>query len=335
MKNKVKWGVLGVAKIAVEKVVPGMNRGDKSEVVAIASRNLNKAQQAAERLHLQKAFGSYQELLNDPEIEAVYNPLPNHLHVPWTVKAAEAGKHVLCEKPLALSAEEAELLIQVRDRTGVKIEEAFMVRTHPQWLGVRSLIQEGRIGRLRAIQGFFSYHNRDPRNIRNVPDMGGGGLMDIGCYPITTSRFILEEEPLRVIGLMEYDPEMKIDRLSSAVMEFGSAQSSFTCSTQLVPHQRMSFFGTEGRIEIEIPFNAPPDRPCRISIDDGDLLGRNRIVKEFPVCDQYTVQGELFSRAVREGGEPPVSLEDSVKNMATIDAIRRSAVSGKWERPQA
>jgi len=334
MKSKVKWGVLGVAKIAVEKVIPAMMRGDESVVIAIASRRLAKAEQAAKELGLSKVYGSYEALLQDPEIEAVYNPLPNHLHVPWTLQAVEAGKHVLCEKPLALTAEEARSLIEARDRTGLKIEEAFMIRTHPQWLGVRNLIREGRIGELRAIQGFFSYYNRDPQNIRNLPNMGGGGLMDIGCYPITTSRFVLDEEPERVIGLMEYDPEMKVDRLSSGIMDFPSVQSSFVCGTQLVPYQRMNFFGTQGRIEIEIPFNAPPDRACRISIDDGDLLGRSRVWKEFPACDQFTVQGDLFSRAVKEDGELPVTLEDSVKNMAVIDAIVRSAASSSWESPQ-
>ncbi len=333
MKNKLRWGVLGVAKIAVEKVIPAMNRGEASKVIAIASRDSGKARRAAKELGLPKAYGCYEDLLADPEVEAVYNPLPNHLHVPWTVKAAEAGKHVLCEKPLALSAQEAEILIEVRSRCGVKIEEAFMIRTHPQWLGVRGLIHAGRIGELRAIQGFFSYHNRDVENIRNKPEMGGGGLMDIGCYPITTSRFVLGEEPLRVIGLMEYDPEMRIDRLTSGIMEFPSAQSSFACSTQLVPYQRMNFFGNKGRIEIEIPFNAPPDRPCRIWIDGGDLFGRSRVEEEFPACDQFTVQGDLFSRAVREDEQPPVSLEDSVKNMAVIDAFVRSASSGQWERP--
>jgi predicted dehydrogenase len=333
MKAKVKWGVLGVAKIGVEKVIPAMNLGQESDVIAIASRDRARAERAAGELGLTRAYGSYQELLSDPEIEAVYNPLPNDLHVPWTVKAAEAGKHVLCEKPLALSAEEAKQLIEVRDRTGVKIEEAFMIRTHPQWLGVRELVLEGEIGELRAIQGFFSYYNRDPQNIRNIPHMGGGGLMDIGCYPITTSRFVLAQEPVKVIGLMESDPDMQIDRLTSGIMQFPSVQSSFVCSTQLVPHQRMNFFGTKGRIEIEIPFNAPPDRPCRILIDDGDLLGRNRVIREFPVCDQFTVQGDLFSRAIREDSEPPVSLEDSVRNMAVIDAFVRSAASGRWEIP--
>jgi predicted dehydrogenase len=331
MADRVKWGVLGVAKIAVEKVIPAMQRGEWSEVCAIASRSLERAQSAADALGLEKAYGSYQELISDPEIEAIYNPLPNHLHVPWTTLAAESGKHVLCEKPIALSAQEAAQLLDVRDRTGMKIEEAFMVRTHPQWVETRSLIRSGSIGELRAIQGTFSYFNRDPQNVRNVPEWGGGGLMDIGCYPITTSRFVLDREPSRVTGLIEYDPDFQVDRLTSAILDFGNVQSSFLCSTQMVPYQRMHFFGTEGRIEVEIPFNAPPDRPCRIFVDGGDLFGKELVKQEFPVCDQYTIQGDLFSKAIRSDIEPAVSLENSVCNMQVIDAIVRSAKSGSWE----
>ena len=334
MKKKVEWGVLGVANIATKKVIPAMQRGEWCEVTAIASRDLDKAKQAAKELGIPKAYGSYEELLADPDIEAIYNPLPNHLHVPWSIKAAEAGKHVLCEKPISMTVEEALSLLKVRDRTGVKIEEAFMVRTHPQWLRVRELIVSGRIGHLRSVSGFFSYLNRDPANIRNVPEWGGGALMDIGCYPITLSRFMFAAEPSRVLGLVERDPEMKTDRLSSAIMEFPSGQAVFTCSTQLVPYQRMHFMGTSGRIEIEVPFNAPNDRPCRIFIDDGrDLFGGGLATESFPVCDQYTIQGDVFSRAVREGTEVPVSIEDAIKNMAVIEAIFRSAESGRWEAP--
>jgi len=334
VRNKVRWGVLGAAQIAVQKVIPAMQQGEWSEISAIASRDRHKAVAAASALGITKAYGSYEELLRDPEIEAVYNPLPNQLHVPWTLKAVEAGKHVLCEKPLSLTAEEAGALLSARDRTGVKIGEAFMVRTHPQWLRTREIIAAGQIGTLRSIMGFFSYFNRDPANIRNVPEWGGGGLMDIGCYSITTSRFVFREEPLRVMGLIERDPEMKIDRLTSAILEFPSGQSIFACSTQLVPYQRMQFFGTEGRIEVEIPFNAPNDRPCRILIDNrGDLFGGDVRTEEFATCDQYTIQGDVFSKAIREGGEVPVPVEDAIKNMSVIDAVFRSAESGKWERP--
>lgn len=335
MRNKVRWGVMGVAQIAVGKVIPAMQKGEWSEVTAIASRDQSKAEKAARALGIARAYGSYEELLQDAEIEAIYNPLPNQLHVPWTLRAIEAGKHVLCEKPLSLTVEEAKQLLAARDRAGVKVGEAFMVHTHPQWLRAREIIKSGRIGELRSILGFFSYFNRDPANIRNIPEYGGGGLMDIGCYPITTSRWAFGEEPLRVAGLVEKDPEMKIDRLASALLDFPSGQSVFTCSTQLVPYQRMQFLGTKGRIEIEIPFNAPNDRPCRLFIDDGrDFFGGGVSTETIPLCDQYTIQGDAFSRAVREGGEVPVSLEDAIKNMAVIEAIFRSAESGHWEKPE-
>ncbi len=265
---RIRWGILGVARIATEKVIPAMQGGQWSEVTAIASRDLAKARAAAARLGIPKAYGSYDELLNDPDVDAIYNPLPNHLHVPWSTKAAERGKHVLCEKPIALSADEARQLIAVRDRTGVKIEEAFMVRTHPQWLKARELVHEGRLGDLRSILGVFSYFNRDPANVRHTPEYGGGGLLDIGCYLINTSRFMFGREPQRVIGVLEYDPDFRIDRLATIMLDFGDGHAAGTCSTQMVFHQRMHIFGTRGRIEIEIPFNAPlrsahpSDRRC-------------------------------------------------------------------------
>ena len=324
--RKVRWGVLGAAKIALEKVVPGMQRGELCDVVAIASRSPKKAERAADRLGLRKAYGSYEDLLADPDIDAVYNPLPNHLHVPWSIRAAEAGKHVLCEKPIALTAAEARELIAARDRTGVKIGEAFMARTHPQWLRARDLVREGRIGELRAIMGVFSYFNADPKNIRNQADIGGGALLDIGCYPITLSRMIFGAEPVRVVGAVQRDPELKTDRLTSVVLEFPDGHCVFTCSTQMVPYQRMHILGTTGRIELEIPFNAPPNTPLRIFIDDGKSLhGADIQAEEFAICDQYTIQGDLFSRAILEDGEVPVPLEDAVKNMEVIEAVFRSA----------
>lgn len=335
MEDKVRWGVLSTATIGVKRVLPAMQRGEWSTVTAIASRELGKAEETARGLGIARAYGSYEELLAAPEIEAIYNPLPNHLHVHWTIKAAEAGKHILCEKPLSLTAAEARTLLEVQARTGVKIGEAFMVRTHPQWLRTRELISEGRIGELRAIQGFFSYSNTNPANIRNKPEYGGGALMDIGCYPINISRFLFGQEPVDVMGFLERDPEFKTDRLTSAMLRFPAGQASFTCSTQLVPYQRVHIFGTKGRIEVEIPFNAPKDRPCRIFIDDGsDVFGGGVTIESFPVCDQYTVQGDAFSRAIREGTEVPVPLEDAIRNMACIDAVFRSAATGKTECPR-
>jgi predicted dehydrogenase len=326
--------VLGVASIAVRRVIPAMQRGAWSEISAIASRDLHKANEAARTLGIPKSYGSYDELLADPEIDAIYNPLPNHLHVPWSIQAVEAGKHVLCEKPLGVNTAEARGLIEARDRAGVKIGEAFMVRTHPRWLRTRDLIRAGRIGELRLIQGFFGYFNRDPKNVRNVAEFGGGALLDIGCYAVTLSRFIFGEEPVRVMGLLERDPGTKIDRLTSAMLDFPSRQSTFTCSTQLAYHQRMVFFGTKGRIEIDRPINPPSDQPSRILIDDnpGDPTGAGITSESIATCDQFTIQGDLFSRAILEGGEVPVPLEDSVRNMAAIDAIFHSTESGKWEK---
>ena len=331
---KVRWGILGAAKIALTKVIPAMQRSPWCEIVAIASRDLAKAKGAASELNIPKAYGSYDELIGDSSIEAIYNPLPNHLHVSWTAKAAEAGKHVLCEKPIALNATEARTLIDVRNRTGVVIQEAFMVRTHPQWLETRRLIQSGKIGALRSITCFFSYFNPDPNNIRNQLEIGGGALMDIGCYPITISRFMFETEPRRVLGFIERD-DTGTDTLTSAVLDFPNGRSTFTCSTRLAPYQRMVFVGTAGRIEVLIPFNAPNDRPTRIVLDDGnDLTGESAETIEFPTCDQYEIQGSLFSQAIRENRAQPIPLEDAINNMAVIDAVFRSATTSQWEKVQ-
>ncbi len=335
MPNKIRWGVLSTAAIGLKKVIPAMQLGQYTSVVAIASRDLAKAQKVATALGIPKACGSYEELLADPNIEAVYNPLPNQLHVPWTVKAAEAGKHVLCEKPLSMTVAEADSLLAVRSHTGVKIGEAFMIRSYPQWLRVRELINEGRIGELRSVVTFFSYFNIDPANIRNQLECGGGALMDIGCYLIHASRYAFAQEPTRVIALIDRDPQMRTDRLTSAILDFPGGQSIFTCSTQLVPYQRVQFLGTRGRIELEIPFNAPKDRPTRLFIDEGGaLFGKDIITETFSVSDQYTLQVDAFSRAVIDNTEVPVPLEDAIKNMAVIEAVFKSARSGQWESPQ-
>jgi predicted dehydrogenase len=332
--ERLRWGVLGAARIAVQKVVPAMQRGRLTRVVALASRDRAKGEEAARALGIGRVHGSYEELLADPEVDAVYNPLPNHLHVPWSIKAMEAGKHVLCEKPVGLSPAEVEELLAARDRTGRQVQEAFMVRAHPQWLGVRELVRAGRIGTLRAVAGFFSYFNEDPANVRNVPRYGGGGLYDIGCYPITIARYLFEAEPVRVTGVLDLDPRFGTDRLASGVMEFSGGHAIFTCSTQAVPYQRVQAIGTRGRIEVEIPFNAPPDRACRVFVDDGsDLAGAGAEVVTFEVCDQYTLQGDLFSQAILEGRAVPLPIEDALAQSRVIAAVFRSAESGRWEAP--
>jgi predicted dehydrogenase len=335
MTAKVRWGVLGAADIALKKVIPGMQRAANCEIAAIASRDYGRAADAAERLGIGKAYGSYSALLEAPDIDAVYNPLPNHLHMPWSIQAMLAGKHVLCEKPITLTVAECRRMIKVRDQQGVVAGEAFMVHSHPQWLRAREIARSGEIGDVRAIQGFFSYDNTDPQNVRNILEYGGGGLMDIGCYPITMSRWMLGREPQRVLALVERDPAFGTDRLTSAVLDFGGCQSVFTASTQITPYQRMQFMGTRGRIEVEIPFNAPPDRPTRLFVDiGGGLFGEDVRVEEIPVCDQYTAQGEAFSRSILEGTPAPTPLEDALANMAVIEALFRSEKSGRWEQPE-
>ena len=330
--REVKWGVLGVARIGVEKVIPAMQQGKVSQVAAIASRDLGKAEAAAKRLGIPRAFGAYEDLLADREIEAVYNPLPNELHVPWTLRALEAGKHVLCEKPIALDAEEARQLIEARNRSGKLVAEAFMVRFHPQWRRAKELAQAGTLGELRAIQTFFSYRLLDPDNVRNRPP-GGGGLYDIGCYAILTARYVFGAEPTRVVAAIDWDPKFKTDRLTSALLEFpGGRQLTFTVGTQLSAHQRVTIVGDAGRIEVMIPFNPPPDRPTEIAIDSGaDLIGGGRKVEQFPACDQYTLQGDAFSRAIVEGSPLEFGIEDAIANMRVIDALFRSAKTGLWE----
>jgi predicted dehydrogenase len=326
--SKVRWGILSTAKIGTEKVIPAMQRGSYSQVDAIASRSPESARAAAGQLGIARAYGSYEELLADPDIDAVYNPLPNHLHVEWSIKALEAGKHVLCEKPIGLSSAEGRQLLEAARRyPQLKVMEAFMYRHHPQWQLARRLVDEGKIGELRTIQSFFSYFNRDPENIRNQPRIGGGALMDIGCYPISLSRFIFNEEPQRVFGIAEFDPQFEVDRLTSGVLDFGRGTSTFTCSTQLVPYQRVNIYGVDGRIEIEIPFNAPPDKPCRLWHQRGENI--QEITLE--VCDQYTVQGDLFSQAILNDSAVPTPIEDAIANMKVIEALFASAGSGGWE----
>ncbi len=336
MNKKLRWGVLSTAAIGLKRVIPGMQRSQHCTMAAIASRDLGRAQAAAAQLNIPTAYGSYEELLADPNIDAIYNPLPNDLHLPWTIKAAEAGKHVLCEKPLTLTVAEAETLLAARNRTGVQIGEAFMIRSTAQWLRLRKLIDSGRIGQIRSITGVFSYFNADPANIRNQMESGGGALLDIGCYLIHASRYAFAQEPTRVVALIDRDPKMHIDRLTSAMLDFPTGQSIFTCSTQLVPYQRMQFLGTHGRIEIEIPFNAPPDRPTRLFLDEGgDLFGANLTTQTFPTADQYTLQGDAFSLAVLEGRTIPVPVEDSIKNMRIIQAVFESGRTGQWQTVSA
>jgi predicted dehydrogenase len=325
--EKVRWGVLSTANIGVEKVIPALKHGQLCEVAGIASRSREAAQETATRLGVPKVYGSYEELLADPEIDAIYNPLPNHLHVPWSIKALEAGKHILCEKPLAPTLAEAQRLADAaRQYPRLKVMEAFMYRFHPQWQRALAIAREGRLGNLRTVQTFFSYFLDDPDNIRNQREAGGGALLDIGCYAISVPRFLFGAEPTRVVGVIEEDPRFETDRLVSGTLEFAQGTATFTCGTQLAPHQRVTIVGTRGLLEIEIPFNAPPDRACRIWLQTD--AGREEI--PLPAADQYTLQGDAFARAILDDTPVPTPLADGLANLRVIEAIRASARSGGW-----
>ncbi len=325
--DKIRWGILSTAKIGVDHVIPAMQQGKFCTVAAIASRNLAKAQEVAQTLGIPTAYGSYEELLADPEIDAIYNPLPNHLHVPWSIKALEAGKHVLCEKPIGLSSAEGEQLLATAQKyPHLKAMEAFMYRHHPQWQAAKKIVTEGGVGELRTIQTFFAYFNDDPGNIRNMAGIGGGGLMDIGCYAISLARFIFNAEPKRVFGLIEFDPVFNVDRLASAILDFGNVTSTFTCATQVAPFQRVNIIGTTGRVEIEIPFNAPEDRPCKIWHQRGNQV--EEIL--FETANQYTIQGDLLAQAILNNTPAPTPLEDAVANMKVIEAVFESAKKEAW-----
>ncbi len=328
--KKVVWGVLSTAKIGWEKVIPAMLKSEHCELRGIASRNLEKGQKIADQFGIPKAYGSYEELLADPEIEAIYNPLPNHEHVPMTLAAARAGKHVLCEKPVALTAQEAEQLREVASH--VHIMEAFMVRFHPQWLSVRERVQAGELGDVRSIQSYFSYFNADANNIRNQADIGGGALYDIGCYPIVTARFLFGCEPLRAIALIDRDPEFKTDRMVSGLLDFGNGRRlDFTVSTQSVTYQRVQVCGTKKRIEIQIPFNAPLGGATDVLTDDGKRLDLGSTVTQtIPACDMYTLEIDAFSQAVRGEIPLPYGVEDAILNMRVIDALFASEKTGAW-----
>lgn len=337
MTEPVRWGVLGVAGIALNRVIPAMKAVPNCEIYAIASRQAAKAHAAAGRSGIDIAYGSYEELLADPAIEAVYIPLPNHLHVEWCAKAMQAGKHVLCEKPLSLSADEAVPLLAIRDRTGRLIEEAFAIRNHPQWRAMRDCIGSGEIGELRYVQTTLAYNNVNPDDIRNRLDIGGGGLYDLGSYAITGCRYVIEAEPIRAVALIDRDPSFKTDRLTSAILEFARGQAVFTVATQAGPksggtHQHFSVIGSKGWIRAEFPYSHAIPAACRLFIGDATSIGTKPAREiSFPEVNQYGLQGERFSRLVR--GEPveQFPLEDAIANMRAIDAVFRSAKSGGWE----
>ncbi len=325
--KKLAWGILSTSKFAARATIPATQKSKYSDVRAIASRDRKRAENLAAQLGIPKVFGSYEELVSDPELNVIYNPLPNHLHVDWTLKALKAGKHVLCEKPIALNYADARRLENVaKDYPKLKVMEAFMYRHHPQWQRVKELVRSGAIGEVKSIHALYSYYNDDTSNIRNKADFGGGGMLDIGCYCVSLSRFVFGREPVRVLGHVERDPNTRIDRFAAGTLDFGSGVATFSCGTQLQPYQRVNILGTKGRIELEIPFNAPKDRPTRIWLQKGGPVEEI----QFEACDQYTIQADLFAEAIINGTDVPTPIADGIANMKVIDAVFESSDKNSW-----
>ena len=327
--DRLRWGVLSTAKIGRTKVIPGIARAEHCEVVAIASRDRATAEGVAASLEIPGVHGSYESLLADDTVDAVYIPLPNHLHAQWAIAALEAGKHVLCEKPLALTAAEAEGMVEVAERTGRQLMEAFMYRLHPSWVAVRALVAAGRIGRLTAVQSWFSYHNDDPANIRNILEAGGGALYDIGCYNVNLSRMLFGAEPDRVEAIQVRDPVGGTDIVTAGLLGFGDGVSTFTCSTRAEDDQRVDIYGTAGRIRLEIPFNIPPDRPTRVFVSAGGEppVAPATETLTFEPADPYTVEAEAFATAVLSGRPIPVPPADAIANLRVIERLFSAAAA--------
>ena len=321
--STLRWGILSTADIARKKVIPGLLKADHCEVVAIASRDAAQARRVADSLGIPTAHGSYEALLADPGVDAVYIPLPNHLHAEWTIAAARAGKHVLCEKPLALTATDAERMVEVCSTEGVRLMEAFMYRHHPSWVALTEIVASGRIGRLRAIQSWFSYYNDDPTNIRNKLEAGGGALFDIGCYSVNLSRMLFGGEPTGVRASVLRDPATGVDTLTSAILEFEDGVATFTCSTRVETDQRVHVYGSDGRVSIGIPFNIPPDRPTQVYVTAGGdpPVAPATETLTFETADPYTVEAERFAAAILDDLPTPTPPEDAVANLRVIERI--------------
>ena len=324
----VVWGVLSVSVHYGLRIHTYLSKSPLVQLRGIASRDKKRAENAARELGMPRAYGSYEELLADKEIEAVYIPLPNHLHAEWVKKAADAGKHVLCEKPFAMNAREAEQAFAHARSKGVLAMEAFMYRFHPQWKRAREIVKAGEIGDVQAVSTVFAYMLKDPTNIRNILAAGGGGIPDIGCYAVSSARFLIGREPTRVISLVHRDPDMGTDILSSGILDFGTTRSVFTVGTQSHNTQRVHVLGSGGELSVLLPFNAYPDAPMQVSVSTG--VGTRQVYT--PATDQYVEMFEAFSRAVREGGAAPTPPEDAIANMKSLDALFKSEKSGAWEK---
>lgn len=322
MSEKINWGILGAAAIAKDQLMPAIKQSTNSNLMALASREIEKAKIIAEANNIPKCYGSYDELLNDPQIDAVYIPLPNHLHMEYTIKAIQKGKHVLVEKPICLKSNDVEEIIKVmNDFPQVKVMEAFMYKLHPQWIKVKELITDGAIGKLKFIQSSFSFFDDNPKSIVNTKEYGGGSLYDIGCYPVSVSRFLFDDQPKLICANMEIDPNLGIEVTTNCILEFENGRSQFFSSIRMKDNQNVKIFGTEGIIELVLPFNPLPNKQAEIIL----IKNETKEIIKVDSCNQYEIEVSLFSKSIIENTEPPVSIYDSLNNMLVIDKIFESA----------
>lgn len=325
--KKIRWGILSTAKIAKEHLIPAMQASEFGEVVAVASRSMESAQAFATASNIPTAYGSYEDLINDPNIDAIYNPLPNHLHVPWSIKAIEAGKHVLVEKPISLDiADLAPLFACVKAHPQIKVMEAFMYRFHPQRAKIQAICNSPEFGPLHSIQSAFNYNNREADNIRHDASMGGGALMDIGCYNISFARMMFKEEPIRVVAKMQKMPGFEVDCITSAILDFPNGTSIFSCSTKSEHGQWAQIQGESGSLRISPPYNPTKDDESEIRFQHNDKVE----VISIPPVDQYQLMVNAFARAILDDTPVPTPLSDAEANMKVIDAIVKSAKDRAW-----
>lgn len=326
--EKLRLGVLGTSRIYAQRVAPSLKASLLVEPFAIASRDAEKAKKYGDAQRFSRSYGSYEALLADSEVDFVYIPLPNHLHLEYIKKAADAGKPVICEKPLCLNAKEAVEAAVYCQKKQIPLMEAFMYRFHSQWIRAKELAACGELGELMTVNGIYSYTNKDGNNIRNIEACGGGALLDIGCYTVSSARYLFGREPVRVVCTLVRDPVFKTDIFVSAILDFGEGKTAtFSVSTQVFPHQRITIIGTGGSLSIKIPFNMPPDIPGHITMDVG--VEKRRIKTK--IADQYLLEFDAFAEALIRKTEVPAPVSDAVANMAVLDALFASAGSGTWE----
>lgn len=330
--KKLRWGIISTAKIAREKLIPAIQQSEHCEVVAVSSRDASQAAAFASANNIARSYGDYHQLLADPDIDIVYNPLPNHLHVPWTIHALEAGKHVLCEKPIGLDVADTEKLIAAAKKyPHLRVMEAFMYRFHPQWATAKKMLEDGKIGHINSIEAVFTYFNRDPKNVRNMPGIGGGGLLDIGCYCISACRYLFDREPNNVVGKLAIDEDFQVDKHAHGLLDFGDAQASVYCSTQSEPVQRVYVSGEHGGLLIEYPFYQPDDCGATLRF----YHDREEEVIEFEPTNHYTLQVDALARAIATNKPVPTPLSDALANMKVIEGLFTSAETGSWVNPKA